>query len=200
MRSHLPTSHTVERRSASTTRSPRLRGAAVLASVVSAAALFFACVAPSGCIAASDYGPEKNGCPAPDDFPLVSQLLERRCGTLDCHGQPGRSLRIYGRYGLRLPSKSTDPTYVPGGLTPTTPDEIAANYHSACGLEPEKMADVVAKKAKVDSLTLVRKPRLTEAHKGGRLLPANSDGDKCLVSWIQGQVDIDACDRELMKP
>ncbi len=174
--------------------SSRLRVLAGLALGVASTALFFGCIAPA------DYGPEKNGCPSSEEFPLVSQLVERRCGTLDCHGQPGRSLRIYGRYGLRKPSKVDSPSYVPGGLTPTTQEELDANYHSLCGLEPEKMADVVAKKAKVDTLTIVRKPRLTEAHKGGRVLPENSDGDKCFVSWIEGQTDVDACNRELVKP
>ena len=32
----------------------------------------------------------------------VSRLLEKRCGTLDCHGQVGRSLRLYGQFGLRF--------------------------------------------------------------------------------------------------
>ena len=30
----------------------------------------------------------------------VSRLLERRCATLDCHGQVGRPLRIYGPTGI----------------------------------------------------------------------------------------------------
>jgi hypothetical protein len=177
-----------------------MRGTKVLRALVAAAATFFAAWGVGACIAPTDSAPEKNACPPADEFPIVSQLLERRCGTLDCHGQPGRSLRIYGRYGLRKPSKADNPTYVPGGITPTTQDELDSNYHSVCGLEPEKMADVVGKKASVDTLTLVRKPRLTEAHKGGRVLPQNGDGDKCLVSWIKGAVDLDACDRELVKP
>ena len=32
----------------------------------------------------------------------VDNYLRRRCGTLDCHGQPGRAYRIYGREGFRL--------------------------------------------------------------------------------------------------
>ena len=34
----------------------------------------------------------------------VSKFLERRCGTLDCHGQGGRPLRLYSGRGLRLPN------------------------------------------------------------------------------------------------
>lgn len=154
----------------------------------------------TACIAAADKAQTDTACPSAVDFPVVSQLLERRCGTLDCHGQPGRSLRIYGRYGLRRPTKTPQDGYVSGGLAPTTAEEMNANLFSTCGVEPEKMAAVVAGSAKVDTLTVVRKPRLTEAHKGGRVFAAGTDGDKCFTSWIDGQVDLEACNRELVKP
>jgi len=154
----------------------------------------------AACISAADSLPTKDKCPPADDFRIVSQMLERRCGTLDCHGVVERPLRIYGRTSLRLPDKSVQGDYVTGGMVETTDAEVNANYEAACGLEPERMANVVAKKEDVTSLTLVRKPRLTESHKGGMVLPPNSAGDKCLTSWIEGTVNDAACVAELQKP
>jgi hypothetical protein len=152
------------------------------------------------CISDQDVAPTRNACPSTTNFRLVSQVYERRCGTLDCHGQSVRPFRIYGRDGLRKPDKGQGGGYVSGGMLPTTDAEVDANYHSACGLEPERMANVVAGNQPVDSLTLVRKPRLTEAHKGGMVLPEGSAGDKCVTSWIRGNVNTDACLAELQKP
>lgn len=158
-------------------------------------------LAVAACISDADKGPHSGECPTTENFPMVSQVFERRCGTLDCHGQPGRSFRVYGRTGLRLVNPDdTSGDDVSGGLVPTTEAELDQNYHSACGLEPEKMAAVVAGKADVDTLTLVRKPRLVEAHKGGRVTPVGSPGDTCITSWIEGDVDVDACAAELQKP
>jgi hypothetical protein len=70
----------------------------------------------------------------------VSYFLERRCGTLDCHGQPGRPLRIYGRSGLRLPNQAGNRPNVGD----TSEEEVASNYRSVVGLEPEVLNRVVA--------------------------------------------------------
>ena len=40
--------------------------------------------------------------PSRDDFPAVADAMQLHCGTLDCHGQVGRNMRLYGLYGLRL--------------------------------------------------------------------------------------------------
>jgi hypothetical protein len=48
-----------------------------------------------------------------------------------------------------------------------TSDEIAQDYLSVVGLEPETMSDVVSG-GDPSMLTMVRKARGTEAHKGGR--------------------------------
>ena len=40
--------------------------------------------------------------PSREQFPPVGAAMQRRCATLDCHGQVGRSLRLYGVGGLRL--------------------------------------------------------------------------------------------------
>jgi hypothetical protein len=157
-------------------------------------------LAVGACITDADLAPTRSACPSPTDFRVVSQVYERRCGTLDCHGQPGRPFRVYGRDGLRKPAKGEGGGYVSGGMVATTDAEVDANYHSACGLEAERMANVVARKEPIDSLTLVRKPRLTEAHKGGMVLPVGSAGDKCVASWIKGKVDTPSCVAELQRP
>src|SRR5207253_609317 len=63
----------------------------------------------------------------------VSAMMEARCGGLDCHGQVGRPLRIYGQRGLRLATPETDLR----DERPTTPEERLENYQSVIGLEPE---------------------------------------------------------------
>jgi hypothetical protein len=62
----------------------------------------------------------------------VSRVLERRCATLDCHGQVSRPLRIFGQYGLRLEQDGS----VRPGVEPTTEAEYQANYAAVIGLEP----------------------------------------------------------------
>jgi hypothetical protein len=122
---------------------------------------------------------------APDlaSFAPVSDLLDHRCGSLDCHGAVGRNLRLVGHEGLRL-----DTADVPGGI-PTTAAEIAANYASVVDLEPELMAAVFADGgARPERLTLVRKARGTENHKGGALIMVGDAQDRCLTSWLAGAV------------
>ncbi len=144
-----------------------------------------------------------------DGFKPVGRFLVHRCGSLDCHGEVGRNLRLYGEYGLRL-----DAGDVPsGGLT--TDDEYDADYQSVVSLEPEIMNQIVAEFANVtlsaviddpsanpaSQLTLFRKPTGIEAHKGGMLIfpgdpstgtPAD-DQAHCLTSWLASAVDMTAC-------
>ncbi|HTJ81802.1 MAG TPA: hypothetical protein VL400_08750 [Polyangiaceae bacterium] len=130
-------------------------------------------------------------CPPFEDFKKVSPLLERRCGTLDCHGNISRPLRIYGQYGLRKPTEGVDdPGLYSGNLDdPTTQTEVVANYRAACGLEPEKMEQVQTGELGPEGLTLVRKPRLAEKHKGGRIWDQGKPPDRCLVGWVEGDYD-----------
>jgi len=150
----------------------------------------------------------------------VSKFLERRCGTLDCHGKPERPLRIYGERGLRLPNDA--------GLRPTqggtSNEEVVANYRSVVGLEPELMSRVVAAHAQGTCalpgeaqevpcerrLLLLSKPlscnRGASAstgcsgdgfgveHKGGSVITLNDTGYQCLVTWLQGGADGKACE------
>jgi hypothetical protein len=139
-------------------------------------------------------------------FQPVSRVMEARCGTLDCHGQISRPLRIFGQQGLRLPTMHPEPGYVTAGTVGTTPEELLANYASMIGLEPEKLKKVVEGQADPDSLTLVRKPRLTEKHKGGKIWSQNDFGDACIIKWLTDvtvpgstpkELDTSDCDKEL---
>jgi hypothetical protein len=136
-------------------------------------------------------------------FRPISSVLERRCGTLDCHGSTYRPLKIYGQIALRRP-EAKDSTnvksfkdYYSGGSEPTTEAELFDNYTSLIGLEPEILANVVDGKALPDSLTLVRKPRLREKHKGGLIWNQSDPGDLCLINWLTGIDDTAPCDQEL---
>lgn len=185
-----------------------------------------------------------------DPFVLVSEVLEKRCASLDCHGALARPLRIYGSSGLRRPepdlgtegcalgdncgegrickegtgcldSKIYDyAEYYSGGSINTTPSERLENWRSICGLEPELMTvvyccsagegtcngfDYAASCASEDSydparLTLVRKARLREKHKGAQIWGAGDAGDRCVTDWLRGQFSQDSalsCLKEL---
>jgi hypothetical protein len=160
-------------------------------------------IAFSSCVDTS--GTTIIACPPFADFANVSPVLEKRCGTLDCHGMADRPMRIYGSTGLRAPDPdhANDPDYYPGGKTPTTMLELADNYRAVCGLEPEIMTEVTQGKAKPDALTFIRKPRLTEKHKGGRIWDQGKPGDRCLTGWLTpsaympGSFDPSDCIEEL---
>lgn len=127
---------------------------------------------------------------APDRlaFPRVLDALERRCGTLDCHGDPGRNMRLYTGSGLRL-GKMDIP-----GESATTDAEYNASYWSVVGLEPEIMSAVVADGGeRPERLTMVRKARGTEYHKPGAILEIGEPADRCLTSWLASKLDEEAC-------
>jgi hypothetical protein len=122
-------------------------------------------------------------------FPPVADLLVHRCGTLDCHGQTSRNMRLYGSIGLRL-----DPADRPVSKGQTTSAEYDEDYASVVGLEPEVMSGVVADGgAGPERLTLIRKARGTEHHKGGTLWNEGDPQDRCVTSWLAGQTDVADC-------
>lgn len=153
----------------------------------------------SSCLSESERGPAQFDCPpGPDaetNWPVVSKVLEQKCGTLDCHGDRSRPFRVMGRNGARL-----DINDIVGSTDGTSVAELRENHASACALEPEQMGAVLAGDADLDSLTLCRKPRLIESHKGGRVWLDDSPGYICLTSWIEGSVDEAACEAELLLP
>lgn len=124
----------------------------------------------------------------------VSAFLERRCGSLDCHGQEGRPLRIYSQWGLRL-APSADGTRNAGA---TTAEERSANYLAVVGLEPENMAKCFAD-GSYDTFQLLLKPLAQEGrgirHKGGPVLRATEadPGWQCLYGWARNQPSKDDC-------
>ena len=121
------------------------------------------------------------------DYPTyranVDAYLQRRCGTLDCHGQPGRAYRIYGFAGFRL--YNSDAGLV-SGQQPTTEDEVRANYQAAVALEPEEMSRLIATQgADPNKLMLLRKPLKIERHKGGPAMAEDDAVYKCVVAWLR---------------
>jgi hypothetical protein len=157
-----------------------------------ASSLIFALV---GCSTPPEDGRYIQRPPDRASFPPVASVLVHSCGTLDCHGTLYRNLRLFGSEGLRL--SSTDRPLVPPC---TTAAEIDQDYTSVSGLEPEMMGEVVADHgAHPERLTLVRKARGLESHKGGILMREGDDEDRCLTSWLSGSTDTDACRRALPK-
>jgi hypothetical protein len=150
----------------------------------------------SGCAAqpADDARTEVVG-PDRASFDVVSTFLDRRCGSLDCHGVRYRNLRMWGRDGMRLAAGD-----VPGGAV-TSPAEIDATYLSVVRLEPEIMNAVASDHgAEPERLTFVRKARGTERHAGGALVVVGDDQDRCITSWLANATDAAACTRAAAIP
>jgi hypothetical protein len=125
----------------------------------------------------------------------VSVVFEKRCGSLDCHGNIGRNMRIYSERGLRLPN---DAGLLPGQGN-TTIDEITANYQSITTLEPEQM-NIVLNGGDPYQLLVLKKPLQLERHKGGRVIIKGDDAETCISSWLQedaalAPINKDACTR-----
>jgi hypothetical protein len=126
--------------------------------------------------------------PSRSSFPDVENAMQMSCGTLDCHGQVGRDLRLYGFRGLRLDPRDTPLERF------TTQAEYDASYWSVIGLEPETMSQVVTEKAAhPEELSMIRKARRIEPHKGGQRMIEGDDLDRCLVAWLGGGHDDAAC-------
>lgn len=134
-------------------------------------------------------------------FAALDVFLVHQCGSLDCHGSRFRSMRVYGSVGLRLaPSTPGDTNFDPNlaetreKLVQPTPEEIRASYESVAALEPEILSDVVRDHgANPERLTLVRKARGAENHKGYNLVVPGSTADTCILSWLRGAIDAKAC-------
>lgn len=121
-------------------------------------------------------------------FDSVADAMQPSCGTLDCHGQPGRNLRLVGARGLRLDANDTSAEGT------TTVAEYEADYWSVVALEPEVLSEVVRAGANdPERLILFRKGRGTTRHKGGALMRPNDDLDQCLIEWLKGTILKDRC-------
>ena len=98
---------------------------------------------------------------------------------------------MYG-YG----SERLEPGARPDFPARITDIESTATYDSLIALEPEPMRVVVAEHgASPERLELVRKAHGEEQHRGDRRITPGDDADKCLLTWLAGAVDTDACDR-----
>jgi hypothetical protein len=138
---------------------------------------------------------------APGEFRQkgVGTVFEKRCGSLDCHGNIGRNMRIYSTNGLRLPNDA--------GLTPgngdTTLDESNANYLSIMTLEPED-TNAVLEGGDPYSLQILKKPLEIEKHKGGPVIRRGDDAESCISSWLlfdpEHPIQEDACRRAAIFP
>jgi hypothetical protein len=157
---------------------------AVVAVNAGGALLLGGCSAPDASARIDPIGPDKT------QFHSVAPMLMRRCGSIDCHGSRYRNFRLHGYGGARL-----EPNARPGTPTRTTDLEADADYDAVIGVEPEIMRDVVqASGAQPERLTLVRKARGSEAHKGGSRITVGDNADKCLLTWLAGAVDLPACE------
>lgn len=146
-------------------------------------------VAISACVSANADDRIQEDIPDRASFPVVSDLLDHRCGTLDCHGNTYRNLRIYGHEGLRL-----SPTDQPTAHGTSTAAEYDETFQSLVALEPEIMGAVVRDHgASPERLTFIRKARGTEDHKGSKIWDEGGPEDRCVVSWLSGAVDTALC-------
>lgn len=120
----------------------------------------------------------------------VHAVVERRCGSIDCHGQLPRGLRVYGARGLRLPNDAG----LRPGVGDTTREEVRATYESIVGLEPERTNALVLSGARdVYGVLFLTKPLALERHRGGASLRRGEPAERCLASWLADATDAVAC-------
>ena len=104
---------------------------------------------------------------------FVQPYVGLRCGSLDCHGESGRALRLYAEDGLRLR----------GDLRgePIAEDEIDHNIASFAGVSPDSSPAA-------EHLALTKGLAVAAggfAHVGGDIWTATDDpGYQCLVAWL----------------
>jgi hypothetical protein len=144
----------------------------------------------AGLLACSAPGTERGATvgPSKQDFEFVSNAMNLRCGSLECHGSVYRNMRLYGYGSLRL-----SPSDLPSSDTKAI--ETEESYRSIVGLEPELMYLVSTEKTGIERLSLVRKGRGMDNHKGRAPMVQNADIDRCITSWLVGAVDVEACKR-----
>jgi hypothetical protein len=158
-----------------------------------ALALGCLCAGLGGCMPANQ-GLEGLLTPDARSFPAVADALQPSCGTLDCHGQLGRNLRLFGARGLRL-----DPRHNSAEGT-TTEAEYAASYRSLTALEPEALDALLRDGGDIERLSLIRKARGRERHRGGVQLLPGDPLDRCLLSWLAAAPQREPCLRVVRAP
>ncbi len=148
-----------------------------------------ACVLAIACSAAPDQDAQVTaGSIDRTTFKPVALMLGTRCGSIDCHGSRFRNFRLFGFGGLR--KVATDTPETPA----TTPQEVDEDYDAFMTLEPGAMNDFVSTGRHTPStLTVYRKGRGDEAHKGGQRIVVGDPADRCLTSWLTSTVDTASC-------
>jgi len=127
--------------------------------------------------------------PTMENFEKVSEALEWHCGTLDCHGNSARNMRIYGNNGIRF-GKGLSP-----GSESTTDAERLLTYEALIAVAPEVLGQIVSQRgARPERWIVITKGRGTEHHKGGSRMLLHDATDTCVTSWLTGVVNGDACD------
>lgn len=156
-------------------------------SLLAAVVILFVAAASIHCSGDEYTQSQVYGCPDRVTFiEHVSPFVERRCGTLDCHGSTARPMRLHSQIGLR----HADEANVPGGVA-TTDLELGANHDAVCGVDPESMSEAALDfGSSAENLLLIKKARGVEGHKGGKVVNELDPGDRCLVGWIR-RVPID---------
>jgi hypothetical protein len=124
----------------------------------------------------------------------VHPIFVKTCGATTCHGKAPRGLQVYGEGALRQ-----------GNATgPTTPGEMAATYQSIVGLEPEKLnaflADEPRQEAVALQLLVLAKPLAIERHRGGTSLRKGEAAEQCILTWLLGHTDSQACAAAAIAP
>lgn len=110
----------------------------------------------------------------------VEPYLSLQCGSLDCHGDGERALRLYGKFGLRLRDDLR--------AQPTSPSEVFASVRALSALAGASVEDNLA----------LLKPLSTEVgglgHVGGDIWPTTDDpGYQCLLAFLSGRTNPSAC-------
>lgn len=116
---------------------------------------------------------------APDlvTYDLLHPYLQGRCATLDCHGDPGRPLRLFSETGLRAPGVDRD--------AELQPEERMANGWALVGVDPG---------ADPEAHVVVLKPLAEREggmhHVGETVWETRDDpGYRCLLGWLRGDGD-----------
>jgi hypothetical protein len=117
--------------------------------------------------------------PPYESFSVVAYALGAHCGSLDCHGDPLRNLRVYGIQGLRWsPSDVT-------GFGGTTDAEVEATFQSIVALEPERLSRILESGGDgADEWIVIAKGRGRQRHAGGSQLVEGQPADACLLGWV----------------
>jgi hypothetical protein len=132
-------------------------------------------------LAATGCGPAQGTeTPAPADPAVYEQHVQPytavSCATLDCHGDPGRPLRMYSELGLRRdPTLRTQAVSEARPAQPLTAEELADNlaaFGAVSDVGPRHMA--------------LLKPLAGHVHHlGGTLWPnEEAPGYLCLRGWL----------------